>query len=202
VRAFRSRLLEEVLGTLTAPCRQADPRFDLKHIPRLEGPLWALVTARPLHLLSPRYPSWEEQFLAAVDAALEELERDGARLARRTWGERNTARIQHPLGRVVPFLGRFLDMPPDPLPGDSHMPRFQSPEAGASERMVVSPGREGEGFFHMPGGQSGHPLSPHYGDGHRAWARGEPTPFLPGPALHVLRLLPASAPAREGAASP
>ena len=34
----------------------------------------------------------------------------------------------------------------------------------------------------MPGGQSGHPLSPHYADGHAAWAKGEPTPFLPGPA--------------------
>ena len=70
------------------------------------------------------------------------------------------------------------------------MPRFQSPRAGASERMAVSPGREGEGYFHMPGGQSGHPLSAHYGDGHRAWATGEATPFLPGPPVHTLLLRP------------
>jgi penicillin amidase len=56
--------------------------------------------------------------------------------------------------------------------------------------MVVSPGREELGIFHMPGGQSGHPLSPNYGDGHEAWAHGEPTPFLPGPPAHTLTLLP------------
>jgi penicillin amidase len=56
--------------------------------------------------------------------------------------------------------------------------------------MAVSPGREAEGYFHMPVGQSGHPLSRHYGDGHAAWARGDATPFLPGPAVHTLVLKP------------
>jgi penicillin amidase len=42
----------------------------------------------------------------------------------------------------------------------------------------------------MPGGQSGNPLSPFYRAGHEAWTRGEPTPFLPGPATHTLRLQP------------
>ena len=72
------------------------------------------------------------------------------------------------------------------------MPRFQSADAGASERLVVSPGREAEGFFHMPDGESGHPLSPHYRDGHQAWVSGEPLPFLPGPPVDVLTLVPAA----------
>ncbi len=46
------------------------------------------------------------------------------------------------------------------------------------------------GIFHMPVGESGHPLSPHYQDGHAAWAEGKPTPFLPGPAVDVLKLVP------------
>ena len=50
----------------------------------------------------------------------------------------------------------------------------------------------------MPAGQSGHPLSPHYGDGHAAWANGETTPFLPGPAVHVLTLVPARELRRAG----
>ena len=49
------------------------------------------------------------------------------------------------------------------------MPRVQSPTSGASERFAVSPGREESGYLHMPGGQSGHPLSPHYDDGHQDW---------------------------------
>jgi penicillin amidase len=56
--------------------------------------------------------------------------------------------------------------------------------------MVVSPGHETDGIMHMPTGQSGHPLSPFYANSHAAWVAGEPTPFLPGPALHTLTLVP------------
>jgi hypothetical protein len=121
---------------------------------------------------------------------VEEMTDGGRPLAARTWGERNTVLIRHPLSSVAPGLGRWLDMTPEPLPGDTNMPRVQRPMAGASERLAVSPGREEHGYLHMPGGQSGHPLSPHYRDGNRAWARGEPTPFLPGPAVQILTLQP------------
>jgi penicillin amidase len=70
------------------------------------------------------------------------------------------------------------------------MPRVQSPSNGASERFVVSPGHEAEGIFHMPGGQSAHPMSPYFRAGHSAWVRGEPAPFLPGKPEHELRLTP------------
>ena len=82
-------------------------------------------------------------------------------------------------------------MPGDELPGDTgHVVRAQGPAFGASERFSVSPGHEEKGLLHMPGGQSGHPLSPFYGAGHSAWVNGEPTPLLPGTAIHVLTLLP------------
>lgn len=58
--------------------------------------------------------------------------------------------------------------------------------------MAVSPGREPEGVLHMPTGQSGHPLSPHYRDQHRAWLEGTPLPFLPGPMVNRLTLTPAA----------
>ena len=192
VRAFRERVKDLVLGPLLAPARAKDPKLRPGTAPnsRWEGPVWALVTERPAHLLDPRHGSWDALLLAALDEAVLELTKGGRPLAGRTWGERNTALIRHPLSRAVPQLASFLDMPPEPLPGDNHMPRFQSPSAGASERFGVSPGREEQGYFHMPCGQSGHPLSPHYADGHAAWAKGEKTPFLPGPAAHVLTLVP------------
>jgi penicillin amidase len=193
VRAFRERVRGLALDPLLAPVRATDAkrlRSGTAPNARWEGPVWALVTLRPAHLLDPRYASWDALLLSAADAVLEELTEDGRRLAERTWGERNTTLIQHPLSRAVPQLGGFLDMPRERLPGDSHMPRFQSPSAGASERFAVSPGREELGYFHMPCGESGHPLSPHYADGHAAWAKGEKTPFLPGPAVHVLTLNP------------
>jgi len=190
VRAFRGEAAERVLGALTAPCEEADERFEWSRIPFHEGPLWALVTERPVHLLPPPHASWEALLLAAADAVAAELTEDGSRLSAQTWGRRNTALIRHPLSRAVPALGRFLDMPRQPLPGDSNMPRAQGRENGASERLAVSPGREAEGILHVPAGQSGHPLSPHYADGHAAWVAGEATPFLPGPAVNVLVLRP------------
>jgi penicillin G amidase len=190
VRAFRSKLSAEVFDAITAPCQQADPDFRYGRVGQREGPLWSLVTDRPAHLLDPHYASWDEQFLAALDGVLADLARDGQPLATKTWGRRNTAAIRHPLSLAVPQLASWLDMPADPLPGDDNMPRVQAPDMGPSERFAVSPGREESGYLHMPGGQSGHPLSPNYRDGHAAWVRGDPTPFLPGPAVHVLTLVP------------
>ena len=102
--------------------------------------------------------------------------------------------MRHPLSRALPWAASLLDMPVVPLPGDSNMPRVQGPRQGASERLVVSPGREDEGYFQMPGGQSSHPLSPFYRAGHDAWVKGEPQPLLPGPDAYVLSLLPGSIP--------
>ena len=71
-----------------------------------------------------------------------------------------------------------------------YTPRASQPRTGPSERMAVSPGHEAEGILHIPTGQSGHPMSPHYGDEYRAWLNGEPTPFLPGAAVSTLTLIP------------
>jgi penicillin amidase len=189
VRAFRSALARQSFAPLVMPAKRADPDLNYLGLARQwEAPLWALVSERPEHLLDPRFKTWDDALLAAIDTVIADFSKDGAQIASRTWGEANSARIQHALSRAVPQLARFLDMPQDPLPGDSNMPRVLSQSAGASERLVVSPGREAEGIFEMPGGQSGHPLSEYYRKGHEAWLRGEPTPLLPGPAVHVLTL--------------
>jgi len=192
VRAFRSFLAEQAFGAILSACCGEEPPFDYTAVvPQWEGPLWTLVRERPAHLLDPRFESWEEQLLSAADAVTEHfVERYGPGLAGRTWGERNVVRVSHPLSRALPRLSGWLDIEPRPLPGDSNLPRVQSPTFGASERFAVSPGCEEQGYFHMPGGQSGHPLSPYYRAGHEAWATGEPTPFLPGPPAHRLTLRP------------
>ena len=190
VRSWRSFVMEQVLTPLTARCRKVDERFDV-FVSHPEGVVWKLITERPAHLLDPKHRTWDEQLVAAADALLDYYEKETeGDLAERTWGERNTTRIQHPLSGGIPFVGRWLDMTPRQLSGDQDMPRVQGPRVGASERLVVSPGREQEGFFHMPAGQSGHPMSPFYRAGHEAWEEGRPTPFLPGPAEHTLTLVP------------
>lgn len=193
VRAWRLAVHARIADGLTAPAQAAlGERFELPRLPQLESVAWPLVTQQPAHLLSRRYASWQALFEDAAREVDAEQSATG-RLAERTWGERNTARICHPLAAAVPLLGRrWLCMPADPLPGDSGMPRVQGPAFGATQRMVVSPGHEGEGFIHMPGGQSGHPLSPFWGSGHADWVQGRPSAFLPAATRYTLTLAPAA----------
>lgn len=191
VRGFRDAVLESVFAALTAEVRTRYPKATLIPSHQFEGSLKRLVRDRPMHLLDPRFESWEGLMLAAIDRLIEELAGQSPdALARRTWGQRNTVRIAHPMSRAVPLMSGWLDMPAEPLPGDADMPRVQAVSFGASVRFAVSPGAEESGYLHMPAGQSGHPLSPFYRAGHRAWADGEAMSFLPGEPAFRLVLRP------------
>jgi penicillin amidase len=147
--------------------------------------LGRLLDERPAGWLPQGYASWNALQLAALDRTIEHLAKDGKPLASATWGVRNTASIAHPIAGALPMLKKWLSVPPDQLPGDSNMPRVAGPAFGQSERMTVSPGHEEQGLFNMPGGQSGHPLSPYFLAGHADWVAGKPTPLLPGPVAHT-----------------
>lgn len=190
VRAFRLQAASLSLAPLFAPCVQEMPDF---HWYRLmyEPALWTMVTRKPMNLLAPTYASWDDLLLAAADAVPAALQKQGTPMAKATWGSLNRANIRHPFSLVLPaWATSWLNLPRDPLPGDSNMPRIQSPSFGASMRLVVSPGHEEEGILHMPGGQSGHPLSPFYRAGSESWVHGDPTPLLPGTPQHTLTLSP------------
>jgi penicillin amidase len=150
--------------------------------------LGRLLDEQPGGWLPQGYADWKALQLAALDRAIEHLTAGGKPLASATWGARNTATIAHPIAGAVPMLKKWLSVPPDQLPGDSNMPRVAGPAFGQSERMTVSPGHEEQGLFNMPGGQSGHPLSPFFLAGHADWVAGRPTPLLPGPVAHTLTL--------------
>lgn len=191
-RGFRGNVLEAVSEGLLAPARQTlGDDYLQPRLAQLEGVLWPLVSERPVHLLPPPHASWDALLADAARGLEGELAERGPDLGKRTYGELNTAAICHPVSRALPaFTHRWLCMPADPLPGDNNMPRVQGPSFGASQRMVVSPGHEADGIIHMPGGQSGHPLSPFWGAGHEDWAKGKPTPFLPGETVHTMTLKP------------
>jgi penicillin amidase len=189
-RQFREQVSTRVMTFLLSECYEADPAFDHTADRRREGVVWKLVTERPMHLLDPAFASWDELLLASADAVIESAVSDGS-LRGRTWADFNETAYRHPLSASLPLVGRrLLDMPLTPIPGDLYTPRVSWGAATASQRMVVSPGRESEGIMHMPTGQSGHPLSPFYANSHDAWVKGEPTPFLPGPAVYTLTLVP------------
>jgi penicillin amidase len=189
---FERRVADRAFTMLTAEARARWPDFRWRTPQRFTEVAWRLVQERPPNLLDPRFSDWDAWLADVARQVVQELPRECADLDGCSWGTVNRVRIRHPISEAVPLLGWLLDMPADALPGDWSTPRVQSPRFGASERFGVSPGREAQGYFHMPGGQSGHPLSPFYRAGHDAWVRGQATPFLPGAPEHRLTLRPAS----------
>jgi penicillin amidase len=195
VRAFRLAVQDDIYRGLIASAQAKHPNATFRPAARFEDTAWRIMTEQPEHLRNAGHENWDAQLLASLDRALAQLQKEcdvpARKLASCTWGKRNTLQMAHPLSNALPVLGYWLRMPRDELPGDNDMPRVQGVAFGASQRFAVSPGREAEGYFHMPGGQSGHPLSPFFDAGHAAWINGEATPFLPGLTQHTLTLSPA-----------
>ncbi|MBT2119783.1 penicillin acylase family protein [Dyella sp. LX-66] len=192
VRAFRDKVHEAVLAPFAEEVTERYKDFTWPRPSHTEAAVWALVRDRPVHLLDARYADWNALLQDAARQVADELGKQPGGLAARTWGEYNRTAIRHPLSRALPsFVGRWLDMPDEPLPGDDNMPRVARPGFGASERLDVMPGHEAGSILELPGGQSDNPLSPYYGAGHEDWVNGRPTPLLPGPDQHVLTLQPA-----------
>ena len=188
VREFRRQVVEVMLRGILAGCGDFAEPILLAATNQVEGPIWQLITEQPGHLLPPPHTSWNGLLLSAADSAVATC--GTGPLSQCTWGKANRVDIRHPLADVLGILRPWLTIRSGPLPGGDHMPRIQLPDYGASERFAVAPGDEANGYFHMPGGQSGHPLSPFFSAGHDAWAQGEPLPFLPGPGIHTLTLVP------------
>jgi penicillin amidase len=193
--SFRDRLAGAVFAPVVARCRAVDPgfRFGWRN---LETPMRKLLEARlPETLPDTRYPDWTAFLRHVLEQSVSDLKAKfpDQPLAQIAWGSYNRTPIQHPFSRKMPWLAGLLDMPAVDNGGCAGFcVRIIGARHGATERMVVSPGHPEDGILHMPGGQSGHPLSDHYRDQQQAWNDGRPLPFLSGPAVHELKLVPGS----------
>lgn len=177
---FRAALLDAVFTPLLAACRASDPRFEYR---------WSYVDMALQHVIDARRPDtlpaphqdWHSFLTATLERAAQRLTQQfqATTLNDLTWKRTATDRIAHPLSEALPFAGGFLDMPRLALPGCPQCVRMAR-NGGASERLVVAPGHDEDGILHMPAGQSGHPLSPHYRDQHPPWARGLALPLWSG----------------------
>ncbi len=131
-------------------------------------------------------PWWRGDRQALVSRALDEVAR--ALVAR--FGDRPESwrldlalfvQLRHQLGLALPLLGPLLNRPDEPWGGGpatvgrahySYALPF-AVSSGATVRAVAEMGRVPRVAAVMPGGQSGHPLSPHYADQYRGWLQGE-----------------------------
>lgn len=189
-RDFMWALHDLLYGGANAALKELDPKASAHGAStRWPAVVARLLEAQPAGWLPPGHADWRAVQLAAIDRAIAAVKDEGIGLADASWGRRNTVDVAHPISLAAPALQAWLAAPRDRIPGDANMPRVAGPKFGQSERMTVSPGREEEGLYNMPGGQSGHPLSPWFLDGHAAWVEGRPTPLLPGSAQHTLRFV-------------
>ena len=193
VSEVRKRVLDALWAAWSQPLVETGQCRDRRHEwhARFEYAAEDALDKQPAHLLPRGFASWDAFLLAEIDATVADMTRNGARpLAQASWGEANRSHIGHVLSRALPILARVLDMPPAPQSGDRNMPHVAAPAFGQSERLVVAPGHEERATLSMPGGQSGHPMSPYYGAGHADWTAGRRTPLLAGAPQHVLTLSP------------
>jgi penicillin amidase len=191
IRTVRLRTLDTLWSAWTAPLLDTMPAEDKQRFKwgaQFEYSVEQALHERPVHLLPAGFASFDALLLAQVDAALKDMTLNGAQpLAQANWGQYNASRIQHVLSKAIPLLATWLDMPSRPQSGDANLPHVAGPAFGQSQRLVVSPGHEDEASLSMPGGQSGHPLSPFYGAGHADWAAAKATPLLAGRVVHQLQ---------------
>ncbi len=188
VRAFRDDTLDALWRSLVTGL--LDEGFEGRRPGLFEAAGWRLVSERPSAIAPPGGGDWRAFLLHRLDAVNAQLIKDCGTLAACEFGLFKPIEVRHPLSRAVPLLSKLLDMPALPRQGDHHMPRVQDGAFGASQRFAVSPGREADGYLELPGGPSGHPLSPFYRSGFADWAEGKPAPFQPGTAAHRLTLRP------------
>jgi penicillin amidase len=191
---FRKVLARSVFMPLLERCLMEDAQF--KYVGGMETPLRALLTAR-IPELSPDgqgSDAWASFLVDALVHSWREFQDHyhGVSPETVTWGQINHVQIRHPLSGAVRGLSWLFDMPESESPGCDSCIRVLSGNVSASERLVVSPGHGAEGIFHMPGGQSGHPLSPHYRDQQHAWSQGTALPFIAPLNRHTLTLVPVS----------
>ncbi|ULA69326.1 MAG: Peptidase S45 [Nitrospira sp.] len=197
--AFRRNLAASVFAPFLQGCREKEAAFVFDG--DLDTPLRSLLTEQaPGTLPDPvRFSDWKGFLLEELSKTVDALKADYglSRVDGLAWGTVNHVRMVHPLSEAIPVVGQWLNMPDDPASGCGPCVRVLSGSLTASERMVVSPRHHAEALFHMPGGQSGHPLSPHYRDQQQNWSQGRSTSLVAGKPMHTLTFTPAGTAGRS-----
>ncbi|MEN0021430.1 MAG: penicillin acylase family protein, partial [Planctomycetota bacterium] len=192
-----SRVLEaDLIGRLALPALEARQAKSSESADADEpGPWWfrvpvrsrdtvrAALAERPDHLLPAGFDEWDDYLRDVAAYAIAGM--GGAEVAARTgrtWGERNKLAVRHPLSDALPssfaWLKDRLSLPEVQQAGAGGTIHVTGRTFGASNRLVVSPGREEFGVLQLPGGRSGIPMSRLSQNRFEAWATGEPDPLL------------------------
>lgn len=187
---LRQILAQQVLTPYLVACRAHDPAYQYPY-QMLDRPLLAILRRRDPGLLprSAEPGGWAAFVAGCAEQAAQQLAVTGRRSGlpgwlipswalrgRRLprWGRVNRCGLRHPLEALAPWSAALLGVAPRPQPGALHVVRTCVPGFGSAGRAVLAPGSAGFAAVDLPGGQSGHPLSPHFADRHEEWSSASP----------------------------
>ncbi len=152
--------------------------------------------------LEPDSPWWagaRRELIRGAFADLVDRMEDGEAPGGRVWGDVHQLRFKHEMSGAVPGLDQLFDRGPyawgggNPTVGRARF-RYDRPytaTGGATVRLVLELSEPMRIGAIMPGGQSGHAMSPHYDDQLPAWIdrRLDVIPATPGEAGEVVTTL-------------
>ena len=192
VRCYRDEVINSVFSAMQAKLQAQGG--SLKYVKRdLEPAIWQLIEQQPSSWLNPQFADWDAQLTDSFRQVVSNLSKEfGSNLKAWQWGKVNELVIEHPFAKQIPQLSKFLNMPTAAGFGDSYMPAVQGRSFGASQRFIAQPGHLENAIMAIPGGQSGHPLSPFYRAGFDDYVAAKPTPLLPQTLIHEITILPVS----------
>lgn len=190
VRRYRDEVINSVFSAMQATLHTHDG--SLKYVKRdLEPAIWLLIEQQPSSWLNPQFSDWDAQLSDSFNQVVSKLTAEfGSNLHAWQWGKVNELVIEHPFAKQIPQLSKFLNMPIAAGFGDSYMPAVQGRSFGASQRFIAQPGHLENAIMAIPGGQSGHPLSPFYRAGFDDYIAAKPTPLLPQILTHEIIITP------------
>jgi len=141
------------------------------------------------------YKDWNALLTEAVRRGMEHGHAP-ADVSKWTYGSWHVVEIDHPLGGLLPLLGRVAQTGPQPLSGDTTTVKQVGRTFGPSQRFTMDWSNVDGLTENIVLGESGDPLSPYYRDQWADYYNGQTfaLPFTQGAVTaqtrHTLRLVP------------
>jgi penicillin amidase len=187
--ALRPLILEPKLGNLEHEYRWATSNFAEEEIIMHGNSDW----------LPPGYKDWDALLAEAVRRGMDQSPEHAAAprdITRWAYGNWHFVDIEHPLGAILPLIGRIAGTGPQPLSGDTTTVKQVGRTFGPSQRFTMDWNNIDGSTENIVLGESGNPYSPYFRDQWNDYYNGTTfaLPFSPeavaSQTRHTLRLMP------------
>ena len=165
-KALWPMILEPKLGKQWSEYEWGESNFALEEIVMQAKPAW----------LPKAYKNWDELLTAAVERALKEGNAPGD-LRHWRYGSWHVVELEHPLGKLLPLIGRVAGTGVWPLSGDTTTVKQVGRAFGPSQRFTMDWSNVDGSTESIVLGESGNPLSPHFRDQWSGYLGGSTLPL-------------------------